>query len=103
MRKRARAAKWIRQHKHASLITLVRHHLALSILGANLHRKRRTTLMSTTATAVSTTLAALAATSTLVLALLSALVTSCLLVLLQLHWLLERLLHRERNMWNRRC
>jgi hypothetical protein len=45
--------------------------------------------------------AALAATFALVLALLSASVTSCLLVFLLLHWLLERLLHREGNKWDR--
>ncbi len=101
MHKRAHAAKWIRQRKHASLITLVRHHLALSILGANLCRKRRMTLAATPDTAASMTPSTLATMSPMVLALLSASWTSCLLVLLLLHWLLEWLLHRECNMWDR--
>jgi hypothetical protein len=81
-------------------MALLLDHLPLTILGANLGRKRRMTLASTATIAASPTAASLSAMSSLVLALLSTAKSIGLVVLLLLHMRWERLLHWESNMGN---
>ncbi len=89
---------WIRRRKDAPIMALVLDHLSLIILGVNLGRKQRTTLVSNAAAAASMTLTTLTATSSLELALLSRSKSFGLVVLLLLHLHLEQLLHWESNM-----